>query len=77
MNKKPSTKSNSKKLTSSSNSISSKNVPKANLKKIAPSQDQIAVRAYFISEHRQQMGWAGDHLSDWIEAEQQLIEEAK
>jgi len=40
-------------------------------------QDQIATRAYYIGERRQTMGWPGDPSSDWIEAEAQLVAEAK
>lgn len=40
-------------------------------------QEQIATRAYYIGERRQRMGWPGDPSSDWIEAEAQLIAEAK
>jgi len=40
-------------------------------------RDQIATRAYYIGERRQNMGWPGDPSSDWIEAEAQLIAEAK
>ena len=40
-------------------------------------QDQIATRAYYIGERRQNMGWPGDPASDWIEAEAQLVAEAK
>lgn len=40
-------------------------------------QDEIAVRAYFISERRQEMGWSGNHESDWIEAEKQLRAETQ
>jgi hypothetical protein len=40
-------------------------------------QDQIATRAYYIGERRQTMGWPGDPSTDWIEAEAQLIAEAK
>lgn len=39
--------------------------------------EQIQLRAYFISERRQTMGWPGDSSTDWIEAEAQLIAEAK
>lgn len=41
------------------------------------SQEEIAVRAYFISERRREMGWDGDCLSDWADAENQLREEAR
>jgi hypothetical protein len=40
-------------------------------------QDQIATRAYYIGERRQTMAWPGDPSTDWIEAEAQLIAEAK
>lgn len=40
-------------------------------------QDQIATRAYYIGERRQTMGWPGDPSTDWIDAEAQLIAEAK
>ncbi len=40
-------------------------------------RDQIATRAYYIGERRQTMGWPGDPSSDWIEAEAQLLAEAK
>ncbi|MFI0348316.1 MAG: DUF2934 domain-containing protein [Chthoniobacterales bacterium] len=39
------------------------------------SKDKIAVRAYFISERRRQLGWDGNPESDWMEAEQQLLAE--
>ncbi len=39
--------------------------------------DDIALRAYFIAERRQAMGWPGDSTSDWVEAERQLKAEAK
>ena len=39
-------------------------------------KDKIAVRAYFISERRHQLGWDGNEESDWMEAEQQLQAEA-
>ena len=43
----------------------------------APSYDDISLRAYFISENRMQLGLPGDSAQDWIEAERQLVEEAK
>lgn len=39
--------------------------------------DDISLRAYFIAERRQAMGWPGDSSSDWVEAERQLRAEAK
>jgi hypothetical protein len=38
--------------------------------------DEIALRAYFISERRQQMGWPGDSATDWADAHAQLKTEA-
>jgi hypothetical protein len=38
--------------------------------------DDIALRAYFIAERRQQMGWTGDSATDWADAEAQLKAEA-
>jgi hypothetical protein len=38
--------------------------------------DDIALRAYFIAERRQQMGWPGDSATDWADAEAQLHAEA-
>lgn len=40
------------------------------------SSDDIALRAYFIAERRQKMGWHGDSTGDWVEAERQLKAEA-
>jgi hypothetical protein len=40
------------------------------------SGDDIALRAYFIAERRQKMGWPGDSTGDWVEAERQLRAEA-
>lgn len=39
--------------------------------------EDIALRAYFISEKRQKAGLPGDAAHDWIEAERQLIAESK
>jgi len=40
-------------------------------------KEDIALRAYFIAERRQAMGWDGDETSDWVEAERQLSLEAE
>jgi hypothetical protein len=45
-------------------------------KKPAYSQEDIALRAYFIAERRQAAGLPGDSHQDWIEAERQLASEA-
>ncbi len=36
-------------------------------------QEDIAFRAYLLGEKRQQLGLPGDSLSDWVEAERQLL----
>lgn len=50
-------------------------------KKIEPSPinipfEDIATRAYFISERRRELGWSGTPESDWCDAEKQLYAEA-
>ena len=42
-----------------------------------PSEADIRLRAYFIAERRVQLALQGDPARDWIEARQQLIEEAR
>ena len=42
-----------------------------------PSDDEIRLRAYFIAERRMRLALEGDSTHDWIEARQQLIDEAK
>jgi hypothetical protein len=42
-----------------------------------PSDADIRLRAYFIAERRVQLALQGDPARDWIEARQQLIEEAR
>jgi len=49
---------------------------KATKSKGAITNDEIALRAYFIAERRTKMGWHGDSTSDWVEAEKQLRNEA-
>jgi hypothetical protein len=58
--------------------------PKASAKKavsakpeVVITNDDIGLRAYYIAESRLKMGWAGDTTSDWVEAERQLVAEAK
>jgi hypothetical protein len=41
------------------------------------SQEAIAIRAYLISEQRRSSGKHGDSLTDWLEAECQLLAELK
>lgn len=51
--------------------------PTRRAKKPPYSQDDVALRAYFIAERRQAAGLPGDAHHDWIEAERQLASEAK
>jgi hypothetical protein len=41
----------------------------------AITSEDIGLRAYYIAERRLKMGWPGDHTSDWVEAERQLVVE--
>ncbi|MDQ6940256.1 MAG: DUF2934 domain-containing protein [Verrucomicrobiota bacterium] len=54
---------------------SRKTTPKKS-KGYEPSDDEIRLRAYFIAERRAQMSLKGDPANDWLEARQQLREEA-
>lgn len=38
--------------------------------------DDVALRAYFISEKRRNLGLPGDEHQDWLEAERQLVSES-
>ncbi len=38
--------------------------------------EEVALRAYFISENRRQQGLPGDEHQDWLEAERQVRSEA-
>ncbi len=40
-----------------------------------PSDEEVRLRAYFISERRRESGLPGDARSDWLEAKQQLLSE--
>jgi len=42
-----------------------------------PSDEQIRIRAYFISERRRRFALPGDAESDWVEAKRQLLAEAR
>ena len=46
-------------------------------KAVVFSTEDIALRAYFIAEHRHHHGLHGDAHSDWVEAERQLKKEHK
>jgi hypothetical protein len=58
------------------------NVPKKKLSKPPPSEktgepsdEEIRLRAYFISERRHRLALPGDASSDWLEAKRQLLSE--
>ena len=52
--------------------------PAAPKKKTAKyTEDDVALRAYFIAEKRQRLGLPGDSHADWIEAERQLAAESR
>jgi len=42
---------------------------------VDPTDDEIRVRAYFISERRRRFDLPGDASSDWLEAKRQLLSE--
>ena len=42
-----------------------------------PSNEQVALRAYFIGERRRNLGIPGDETSDGVEAEREILEELK
>ena len=44
---------------------------------VEPSDDEIRIRAYFISERRHRLNLPGDSSADWIEARRQLVSEGQ
>ena len=42
-----------------------------------PTDEQIEMRAYFISERRRRFDLPGDANSDWLEAKRQLLSETR
>lgn len=53
-----------------------KNAPPRKQKpSIAITQEEIALRAYFLAETRRMSGLPGDELSDWVEAERRILVE--
>jgi hypothetical protein len=42
-----------------------------------PSDEEVRLRAYFISERRRRFALPGDAESDWLEAKRQLLSEAR
>ena len=57
--------------------VAKKPVKNTAAKKPVLTVEEISLRAYFISEHRQKHGLHGDSHSDWVEAERQLKAEQK
>jgi DNA-binding response OmpR family regulator len=47
----------------------------AEMKTAEPSDEEVRLRAYFISEQRREFGLPGDASSDWLEAKRQLLSE--
>jgi hypothetical protein len=43
---------------------------------VQPSDEEIRLRAYFISERRRRFDLPGDASADWLEAKRQLLSEA-
>lgn len=41
----------------------------------APTHEEIAIRAYFISQRREQAGLPGSPVQDWLDAERELRDE--
>jgi hypothetical protein len=44
---------------------------------IQPTDEEIRIRAYFISERRQRFALPGNASSDWVEATRQLLAETR
>jgi hypothetical protein len=45
-------------------------------RKAEPPDEEIRLRAYFISERRRRFGLPGDASSDWLEAKRQLLSDS-
>jgi hypothetical protein len=43
------------------------------LERRLPTHDEIAVRAFHLSERRRQAGEPGDEMGDWLQAEAELV----
>ena len=72
----PIKKSVQRKAGSPSATAVSKSVARKNIDP-QPSNEQVALRAYFIGERRRNLGIPGDETSDWVEAEREISEELK
>jgi len=68
------------KKTVQSKTASSSSTAKSKARKKAMEQlnrNQVALHAYFIAEHRRKLGMPGDQLSDWVQAERELLSELR
>jgi hypothetical protein len=76
---KPATKAGASKPKKTPAKTAAKKTTKAAPKRkgYEPSDEEIRLRAYFIAERRVQMRLEGDPANDWLEARQQLLEEAE
>ena len=54
--------------------VRKKTAPEISMDEI--SADDIALRAYYIAEHRRNLSLPGDAVDDWVEAERQLRKES-
>jgi hypothetical protein len=71
---------NSGKKTVQGKTASSSTTAKSRARKKAMEQlnrDQVALHAYFIAERRRKVGMPGDQLSDWVQAERELLSESR
>jgi hypothetical protein len=70
----------SSKKTVQGKTASSSTTAKSRARKKAMEQlnrDQVALHAYFIAERRRKVGMPGDQLSDWVQAERELLSELR
>lgn len=68
--KKKSSSGAGKKVTSKSSAAAPREIKE-------PSDAEIQLRAYFLAERRAQLSLEGDAHQDWLDAKQQLMEEAR
>jgi hypothetical protein len=64
------------KATLSKPSVSASLNPKPSSTEPVIAHEEISLRAYYIGERRQQLGWPGDSANDWLDAVAQLKAEA-
>ena len=69
-------KKRSVKATVSKPSVTASLNPKSSSVEPVIAHEEISLRAYYIGERRQQLGWPGDSATDWLDALSQLKAEA-